>query len=47
MGCRFEGNRARQGGAISIGATASIMVADSQFLSNKADVGGAVEACAT
>ena len=47
MGCRFEGNRARQGGAISIGATSSIMVADSQFLSNQADVGGAVEACAT
>ncbi len=47
MGCRFEGNRARQGGAISIGSTSSIMVADSQFLSNKADVGGAVEACAT
>ena len=39
-GCRFINNRARQGGAISIGSTSSIMVADSSFISNRADVGG-------
>ena len=47
IGCHFEGNRARQGGAIYVDETSSLSVADSTFVGNVAEVGGAISACAT
>ena len=44
IGCHFEGNRARQGGAIYVDETSSLSVADSTFIGNVAEVGGAISA---